>query len=389
MENRKSDLAIVGSVRVPSKYGRFETLAHQLVLKLNEKLNITVYNSAKHYTKEERIKTWNGARIKYMPFRPKGIQRVMYDVVCMLHAILFSRTLLILGVSGCLFLPFLKLIPNRKVIVNIDGLDWSRKKWGKFAKKILLVSEYFAVRFADEIIADNAAIQKYVKDRYGINARLIEYGGDHAEANAVSLTSLKQFPILEQDYAFTVCRIEPENNVQMILEAFSKSVELPLVIVGNWDNSSYGQQLKRQYSNYENIHLYDSIFEQETLNALRSNAKLYVHGHSEGGTNPSLVEAMSLGLPILSYDVVYNRITTENEAIYFNKVEEIMTAIKYTGYLPLGRIGLNMQRIADRRYSWDLIADKYKSIVQLPKQTKAPVPTFNFELPIQLKQSFS
>lgn len=389
MKSTKLELAIIGTVGVPAKYGGFETLAQQLVLALSGNMNITVYNSAKHYPKNQRPKTWKGAKIKYVPFYANGVQSVIYDIVCMMHAIMTNRVLLILGVSGCLFLPVLKLIPNRKIIVNIDGLEWRRNKWNKLAKKFLEFSEKCAVWFADEIIADNAAIQKYVKDRYGVNARLIEYGGDHASTVAISSKTLKEYPILKEDYAFKVCRIEPENNVDVILEAFEASKELPLVIIGNWDNSEYGRQLKSKYSSCEFIHIYDPIYDHDILNVLRSNARLYVHGHSAGGTNPSLVEAMSLGLPVLAYDAVYNKITTEEEALYFHTVEDLKTTIQQADDLPLNTLGLSMQRIADRRYSWSIIAEKYSSIIFLPTGVKAPAINFNFELPLSLKQSFS
>ncbi len=389
MTRKNATLAIIGTVGTPAKYGGFETLAHQLVTELNQDLDITVYNCAKHYAKDERPSVWNGAKIKYMPFSANGAQSIIYDIICMIHAVVFCRVLLVLGVSGCIFLPFLKLIPNRKIIVNIDGLEWRRNKWGKFAKRFLQFSEKCAVGFADEVIADNAAIQKYVKDRYGKNARLIEYGGDHAEAIAVSTEALEQFPILQEEYAFTVCRIEPENNVHLILEAFFLEESLPLVIIGNWDNSEYGRDLKIQYRNHESIHLFDPIYDHEILNVLRSNAKLYVHGHSAGGTNPSLVEAMALGLPIMAFDVVYNKITTEEEALYFGKVSDLRAAIKYADYLPLRIVGDKMKDIADRRYTWSVIAQKYSALVTLPKHVKAPTPVFNFELPLTLKRSFN
>ena len=173
--------------------------------------------------------------------------------------------------------------------------------------------------------------------------------------------------------------------MHMILEAFNESHQLPLVIVGNWDNSDYGRGLKKRYEESSNILLFDPIYDHDTLNVLRSNAELYVHGHSAGGTNPSLVEAMGLNLPILAYDVVYNKITTEYEAFYFGSVKKLKNTLKFKDYLPLKVVGDRMKEIADRRYTWNVIARKYATIVTEPKSIKAPTPVFNFELPVSLR----
>ena len=141
---------------------------------------------------------------------------------------------------------------------------------------------------------------------------------------------LNQFPFLSENYAFKVCRIEPENNVHLILEAFYKYPLLNIVLVGNWNNSVYGKQLKLQFESFENIYLLEPIYDQNILNQLRSNCYLYIHGHSAGGTNPSLVEAMYLELPIIAYDINYNRETTSNKALYFKDSRIItITSKKY------------------------------------------------------------
>ena len=181
-----SKLAIIGTVGVPAKYGGFETLAHQLVLKLRNRFQLTVYASKHSYSEEERTPEWEGAKVVYLPLKSNGLQSIFYDMLSMLHALLFADVMLGLGVSGCLLLPFLKLFPWIKIIVNVDGLEWRRAKWSGLAKKFLIISEKIAVRFADEIITDNAAIQKYVLDNYGITSRLIEYGADHAQPVPIS-----------------------------------------------------------------------------------------------------------------------------------------------------------------------------------------------------------
>jgi len=381
----KTKLAIIGTVGVPAKYGGFETLAHQLVTHLSKKLAITVYNSSKHY-KGVRIKQYQGASIKYLPLNANGVQSILYDILSMLHAILFCDVLLILGVSGCLFLPVLKLFSNKKIIVNVDGLEWRRAKWSGLIKKFLIASEKIAIYFADEVITDNAAIKKYVWDRYGKNSLLIEYGADHNTPVSMNESDRQQFSFLNAPYAFKVCRIEPENNIHLILEAFQSSNELPLVIIGNWDKSEYGRSLKARYDLYPSLHLLDPIYEARILNLIRSNAKLYVHGHSAGGTNPSLVEAMYLGLPILAFDVIYNKITTEGKAFYFNTVKDIQDILQVLDELPLSTVSSQLQEVAQTRYRWEVIAYKYYQIA-IGTKTHS-VPTFDFELPLSLRQAF-
>ncbi|MEO1627271.1 MAG: glycosyltransferase, partial [Bacteroidota bacterium] len=195
----------------------------------------------------------------------------------------------------------------------------------------------------------------------------------------------KAYPFLNAPYAFGVARIEPENNIHLLLEAFRAHRDLPLVIVGNWNRSDYGRQLRRQYAGCENIHILDPIYEPSHLNLLRSNAKVYLHGHSAGGTNPSLVEAMYLGLPILSYDVIYNRITTEHKAMYFTDTMDLQLQLIKLSSADLHNCSLAMQRIARRRYRWSVIANKYCKLVQ----NEAPqlMPIFDFELPHSLQKS--
>ena len=147
--------------------------------------------------------------------------------------------ILLLGVSGAIALPVIRLLSSAKFVTNIDGIEWRREKWQGFAKHFLRFSEKMAVRFSHEVIADNAAIAEYVKETYGVSAHVIAYGGDHAMS--VVAEAVEEYQ-LSEDYAFSVCRIEPENNVHVIVEAFAQLPSHFLVIVGNWNNSDYGLQ---------------------------------------------------------------------------------------------------------------------------------------------------
>ncbi|ATL46242.1 glycosyl transferase [Chitinophaga caeni] len=352
----KKKIAIIGSVGIPAKYGGFETLAQYLAEGLQNEFDITVYCSSKSYAiKNEKFENIS---LKYIPFNANGWQSILYDVASIIHAFRNNDRLLILGVSGAIIYPLLKQFSKNKFIVHIDGLEWKREKWSRKVKKFLKYSEKLSVKYGNAIIADNRAIQEYVKEEYGEDSILIEYGGDH-----VMLDVKKQSK--EVNYAFSVCRIEPENNVHIVLEAFSNMPNRKLKFVGNWELSSYSRALKSKYSEFENIDLIDPIYEPEKLAVLRNNCNLYLHGHSAGGTNPSLVEAMYAGMPILAYDVIYNRYTTENRAEYFKDQAEIIAKVNLLSNERLQCMAVDMRNIAIERYKWNTIVEKYRSLFLL------------------------
>ena len=380
---KESALGIIGTVGVPAKYGGFETLVHHLVKNLNRKFDITVYNSKSAYGEEERIREWEGAKIVYVPLKANGFQSVFYDLFSMLHAIWRCDFLLILGVSAGIFFPFFKLFSRKKIIVNIDGLEWRRPKWNWLAKTFLLFSEKIACRFADEIITDNSILKEYVKIRYSRESTLIEYGADHTQQQAIRQEDIQKYPFITDEYAFKVARIEPENNIHMVLEAFSKKPDMNLVVVGNWDAGIYGKRLRAFYTRFKNLYLLDPIYETELLDVLRSNANIYIHGHSAGGTNPSLVEAMYLKIPVISYDALFNRVTTNNQAIYFNSADDLLCTINSLDKIPLFTVAENLKAIADNQYTWKIVARRYEKAIKEELGVPVYLPDY---VPIAQKQ---
>lgn len=367
---QKKKIAIIGTVGVPANYGGFETLAEHLIDDLSSQHDISVYCSGKSYPKSERKRTYKGAKLTYIPLEANGVQSIFYDSISILHALFTADVLLILGVAGAWMLPFIRLFTKKKIIISIDGIEWKRDKWNLLAKLYLFWAESLAVKYSHIDISDNEAIQDYTASRYGTLSRIIEYGADHTMRVALTNQAKTDYPFLTSKYAFKVCRVEPENNVHVILNAFSKTDQLPLVIIGNWAKSDYGKTLKSQFSDHPNIHLLDPIYEQKKLDTIRGNASLYVHGHSAGGTNPSLVEAMFLGLPIIAYGVSYNKVTTEHRANYFLTENELVNAIEQLDAEKLKRIGSNMKAIANRRYQWNLVSAKYNLLVDEALQTE-------------------
>lgn len=349
-------VAIIGTVGIPAKYGGFETLVEHLTKNQGLNHEMVVYCSSKSYQMQPN--NYNNAKLKYVNLQANGIQSIPYDIISIFKSIKGFKTLLILGVSGCIALPLLKLISNNKIIVNIDGLEWKRDKWGDLAKWFLKFSEKIAVKFADTIITDNKVLQDYVKFEYNVNSKLIAYGADHVTKEKLDNAFSLKYPFAI-NYAFKVSRIEPENNIHVVLKAFSESPEKKIVCVGNWLNSDYGRKLRIKFENYKNIFLLDPIYDQRVLNQFRSNCSVYIHGHSAGGTNPSLVEAMYLGLPIFAFGVDYNKETTGNKALYFNNVSELVSLLANFNKVKLIDIARNMQIIAKESYNWTYVSNEY------------------------------
>lgn len=365
----KTNVAIIGTVGIPAKYGGFETLVEHLVDQLGHELNISVYCTTKKYGQAQRHTHYKGARLIYLPFDANGIQSIIYDCLSILHALLYADVLLILGVSGGFMVPFVRWFTRKKIIISIDGIEWKRNKWSKMAKWYLWVAEWMAVRYSHADISDNESIQNYTAIRYKTLSQIIEYGADHTMAVSPTSTDREQYPFLAHPYAFTVCRIEPENNIHLILDAFAQLPKHTLVMVGNWTNSDYGIALRQQHQQHSNIRLLDPIYDQRQLDLLRSNCLVYVHGHSAGGTNPSLVEAMYLGLPIMAFDVTYNRTTTERKALFFRTADELVGHIRNTSIADLKQQAAILKAIAHRRYSWSVIAQKYAFLVRTVMNT--------------------
>lgn len=352
-------VSIVGIQGVPAKYGGFETLVENIIGdNCSSEVRYTVFCSGKDYA--THLENYKNVRLRYISlFRANGAQSTLYDILSMLKCLRGYDTVVILGVSGCIFLPVFRLLYRKRLVVNIDGLEHRRAKWGKFAKWFLRTSEAMAVRFADVVIADNKGIQDYVYKTYHKNAALIAYGGDHVRRKVsenIQIKHLTAYGLISGGYAITVCRIEPENNCHVTLEAFAHT-EKKLVFIGNWGHSSYGRDLKEKYGSCPNIVLLDAIYDLDTLYTLRANAGIYIHGHSAGGTNPSLVEAMFFGRPIIAYDVVYNRETTQNKAYYFSDTESLKLLLSRSD---LG--GTVMKCIAEEMYTWQHIARQYYSL---------------------------
>lgn len=356
------EVSIIGTVGVPANYGGFESLVENIIGEnASPDIKYTIYCSSKNY--KSRLTEYKNAKLKYIALDANGAQSIIYDIISLIKASSNSDVIVVLGVSGCIFLPIYRLFSKKRLVINIDGLEHRRDKWGKWTRRFLKLSEKMAVKYADVVITDNKGIQDYVTDEYGKDSVLIAYGGDHVLrdiSDDESRRILGNYNLVSGEYSFSVCRIEPENNVHITLEAYAKTGR-NLVFVGNWSRSLYGQELYDKYSKYENIKLLSPIYDLNTLYVLRKNCNLYIHGHSAGGTNPSLVEAMFFKKPIVAFDVVYNRETTENKAVYFSDVATLADALNISPEL-CRKNAEDMYEICNRRYRWNIIAKQYEKL---------------------------
>ncbi len=355
----KSNICIIGTNGIPASYGGFETLAEHLVLNLSSRLSITVYCSNKFgVSPNEYVKSIQLVRF---PLSANGYQAPLYDMLSFLHAIFNTSTILYLGPVAGFMVPIARLF-GVKVVTNHGGLnEWERPKLSALAKKYSFINHKIAARYSTVNIADNSVLSSSLATHFDADSVVIRYGGNHVSLVGIDEWATK-YPFIEKDYFISVSRAQEDNNLHVILEAFLAQPDHNLVLVSNWNSSQYGIDLFKRFSNIKNIFLVQAVYAADELNALRSNAKCYIHSHSLCGTAPSLVEAICLGLPILSYDVPQNRETLDGNGLYFNTSEELEYCVNN-----LSEDWLNMERTLmstlSFKYSWEHISEEYFKIL--------------------------
>lgn len=347
---------VVGTVGAPARYGGFETLAEQLCVHFpaNE-VQLVIYCEKKAYVPAERINDFLGHRRVFLPLRANGLSSMIYDAWALLHATftLGASDIFVLGYSGAWILPLLRLLrPQTRYIVNVDGMEWRRDKFSKPAKLLLKALESCAARSAATVIADNDALATLFRERYHRQPVTIAYGGDH------TLPELEAPADAPEGHYLAIARIEPENNTEMILEA-CRQAGVALVFIGNWDATNYGRDLRRRYAGVADLRLIDPIYVQAKLNDWRAGAIGYIHGHSVGGTNPSLVEALFHSDRLLSFNCTFNRATLNDAGAYFNDVPSLV-ALLCTPVTPIAEPQLKFLR---ERYRWTTIAARYRALL--------------------------
>jgi len=361
----KKRVALIGTNGIPAKYGGFETLTEYLAKYLNEEFEITVYCAKT--PKENRLKKYHNSKLIYISLKANGWQSMIYDALSICHAMFASDVLVILGFSGVIAFP-LKALFRKKIIFNIGGIEWQKVRGNKsFAAIEIAAKKWFekvCIHFSDTIIVDNQVLWDYVKTNYNIDSVLAEYGGDHAVYKSITNDLIEKYPFLANKYDVSVSRAQEDMNIHILIDTYKQLPDRNLVIVSNWEISDYGIQLKKNNKNkYPNIFLQDAVYNLDELNVIRSNGNIYFHSHSLCGTAPSLTEAMYLGLAILCFDVETNRATTEEKSIYFKDSKSLIEILSSLNESTIHQLGIDMKKIAQRRYTWQRIVKLYKNCI--------------------------
>jgi len=352
---------IIGIVGVPGNYGGFETLADNLLNSaVLQRQGITVYCEGDVASAQKGV--YKGARLRAVGWRANGWQSIFHDSVGLWWASMTGGIILVLGTSATFWLPVLRLLfKKNRYIVNMAGLEWSRSKWGPIAKQLLRHNEAVAAIYAHEFIADNQGLIDYVLKTYGRKAQLIAYGGDQF-INILADHSVFQDYSLPTVYDFAMARAQIDNNLDLIIEAYIRQGS-HLVFVSNWDSNEYGRSVRERYKGISNLHLIGPVYDIAKVKALHSRVRLYVHGHSAGGTNPVLVEAMWAGLPTAAYHLNFNRYTTRGQAFYFKSSTDLEYLLKSISKTSLHDCGVALRRTAEADYRWHSVRSAYEKII--------------------------
>ena len=353
-------IAILGTRGIPNNYGGFEQCAEHLSVGLVGKgHNVTVYSPYFHPYKED---TYQGVNIirKQSPQHLIGnsASNFIYDYLCFRDAVRKDFDIILeLGlITSSLSIIFCNH-KEKVVATNLDGLEWKRSKWSNIVKKITKTLERYGVKYSDYLIADNIGIQEYIKDEYNRESEYIAYGS--VDIKAPKMDCLLDYGI-KSDYLLSIARLEPENNLEMMFDAYIKSaISFPYIVVGN-HITPYGDFLKDKYRNKGIIFL-GGIFNKEHLDNIRHYSKLYLHGHSVGGTNPALLEAMAAETLILAHDNKFNKSVIEENALYFSSSNELakllVDATLFNNKDTM--VQCNLDKI-DRVYRWSVVVDQYE-----------------------------
>ncbi len=352
----KQSFSIIGSNGVPAEYGGFETLAENLVHNLIDDYRMEVFCSKPNQSVE--LREYNGAKLTYLPLKANGWQSFFYDFFSTIKAFFTSDILLILGPSCGLILP-LNMLFKRIVMTNHGGLnEWERESYSPFKRRFSWLNHYVAAKFSNINIVDNIELQKSLRKNFKAKSIVIRYGGDHV-LTSKQIDYSSKYNFCKSKYFLCVARAQIDNNLHVLLEAFKSLPNKTLVIVSNWVVSEYASDLRNQYKDCNNIYMLDAVYNQSELNFIRRNAYCYIHSHSRCGTAPSLVEAMMLGLPVISYDCATNRETTQNCASYFIDVDSLISAIERLNEKDILDLKQKLFNIACKDFIWSNIAKQY------------------------------
>ncbi len=356
-------IAIIGTRGIPNRYGGFEQLAEKLSVGLLQKgHDVTVYNSHKHPYQEKKFRDVDIVHCFDAEHRLGTAGQFIYDLNCVRDAgKRHFDLLLFLGYTSSSVWG--RLFPKNTIIIsNMDGMEWKRSKYLMPTRRFLRYAEKLAVKFSDHLIADSPVIRSYLESKYKKEITFISYGAEILDGEDEG--DLTAFNIKKDNYFMLMARMEPENNIEMILDGFSASgTDKKFVVVGNASNS-FGKRMVRKFSGDKRILFAGPIYEGATLHSLKAFCSLYFHGHSSGGTNPSLLEAMASRALISAHDNEFNRAVLEDDAFYFSTASDVESLIDSVKDITDAneKVENNLRKIREQ-HNWPLIIDQYEALM--------------------------
>jgi glycosyltransferase involved in cell wall biosynthesis len=359
-------IAILGTRGIPNNYGGFEQLAENLSLGLVKNGHeVYVYSSSNHANQQE---LWNGIHIIHA-FDPEHkigtIGQFIYDLNCIIDSRKRNFDVILnLGYTSSSI--WMKLIKQKtQVVTNMDGLEWKRTKYSKPVQRFLLYAERLAVKRSNRLIADSIGIKNYLESKYKVDSIYIAYGArlfSNANEDVIRTYNTQHY-----DYNMLIARMEPENNIEMILDGIQASSSTRnFFVVGNVKNK-FGQYLVAKFKSDARIVFMGPIYEEAVINNLRFYSNLYFHGHSVGGTNPSLLEAMGCQCLIAAHRNEFNSYILEDDGIYFSSsadVTRIVDSVDKQTPQNRKRVENNFEKIKVN-FHWDKIVQQYEKALSI------------------------
>ncbi len=350
---------------MPAAYGGFETAAENIALYLARKgWRVIVYcqTTGRGPVTED---TWRGIERVHIPIDIPGWKGTSkFDWLSIRHACQHKDICLTFGYNTAIFntLQRVRSIPN---VINMDGIEWSRARWGFVKQAILYVNERIACYVGNHLIADHPEIEKYLSRRAPRRKlTTITYGADPVEDAPQAL--LTPFNLLPRGYATLVARSIPENSILEIVKGFSNRPRgIKLVVLGKYEPATNLYHKAVMGAASKEVMFAGAIYQKEIVQALRFHGVLYLHGHTVGGTNPSLVEALAAGNPIVAHDNAYNRWVAGDSAVYFDTAESVDRHL--CALLSDPQKLRRMNEVAIRRFNeeftWDHVAGQYEELL--------------------------
>lgn len=363
-------IAFVSVRGIPNNYGGFEQFAEYISVGLVKRGHeVTVYSPSYHPYKDDEYK---GVKIKHI-YSPEtwmggSIGSFFYDFMSLRDALKRENFDIIYEAGYTSIIPAfiwfdVKNVTKSIVVTNMDGLEYKRTKFNKWVRKFVFWEERMAVKHSHYLIADNMGIHDYYKEKYGKDSKFLAYGADiHADYN---VEHLKEYGLKPEEYYILVARLEPENNIVMAIEGYLHSKEngkRPLIVVGK-TNTPHGKELVAKYGKEKGVKFVGGIYDFNKLNSIRHFSKAYFHGHSVGGTNPSLLEAMASDCFILAHDNQFNKAVLGDNAIYYGSPDDVKILLNEIDTYASEHKELFIKNNLDvirKEYSWEKLVDEHE-----------------------------